>query len=396
MQTLTAGQARGHSLRAHGLEAEIDGVAEAAAQLVGLHNTTQSTPFLSLRARLPGFERGHLESRMWVDWELARFRAMRLTMFVFPHDLLELAAAATHHLTIAMGRRWLRDSKLAETDVARIADDVEAALAGKPMTVRDLRSALGVARDVDLPGVVGRMCDAGRLVGGAPPGSWRSSIRRYHRWVEALPNVDLHRWDEAAAQAELVRRYVDSYGPVTIDDIAWWTGMAKQRCRIALETLGLQQVDVAGWPGPLWHNGIAPAEPTASVRALPLLDPYPQGYRNRERLIDPAWNNHVWDRGGNAAATIVLGGRIIGVWQTSDRPEPQVWYHLFAPQPRSIIADAEAELAAAGSLFLERPVDVVEIRDMAPLPAAGGRSAAHPLDGRVHRPGRRDTQPPTR
>ncbi|MCP4251194.1 MAG: winged helix DNA-binding domain-containing protein [bacterium] len=65
------------------------------------------------------------------------------------------------------------------------------------------------------------MCDVGRIVGGAPPRSWRSSVRQYHRWQDVLPDVDLHCWDEEAAIKELIHRYLRSYGSVTIDDIAW-------------------------------------------------------------------------------------------------------------------------------------------------------------------------------
>ena len=179
---------------------------------------------------------------MWQRWELARFRAMRLTMFIFPHDLLEIAAAATRHIAAPWAARWLRDSSLDQAGFARIADEVDAALTGNPMTVRDLRVALGVDKTVDLPGIVGRMCDTGRLVGGAPPQSWRSPVRRYHRWEEVLPGVDPYRWDEQAAQVELVHRYVDSYGPVTINDISWWTGIAKSRCRAALDQLDLEDL----------------------------------------------------------------------------------------------------------------------------------------------------------
>jgi hypothetical protein len=76
------------------------------------------------------------------------------------------------------------------------------------MTVRELRQTLKVPAEIDLPGVVGRMCDMGRLVGGGPPGSWRSNIRRYHRWLDVLPDVDLHRWDEDPAIRELILRYI--------------------------------------------------------------------------------------------------------------------------------------------------------------------------------------------
>ena len=373
-------------------------IEEIATDLVGLHNTTQAGPYLAVRARFPEFRRADLEALMFRSWRMARFRGMRLTMFVFPNDLLEVAAAATRHLTEALGTRWQRESGLRDEQLDRIAASVDAALADGPLTVRALRRLLGLPTTVDLSGVVRRMCDTGRIVGGAPPRSWRSGIREYHRWNDVLPEVDLRRWDEADAAGELIRRYVRSYGPVTVDDVSWWTGITKRRCRDALSSLdsAVETVRVDGWPGPLFRlveeaagAGIADDDPGSVVRALPLLDPYVQGYRDRVRFLEPRRREYVYDGGGNATATLVSRGRIIGVWQTSDEPKKSIRYHLFDGGPAAIRRAAEDDLAAAGSCYFDGPVDVIEVAEMKPLSADGGRSASHPLDSRRHRASRR-------
>ena len=38
----------------------------------------------------------------------------------------------------------------------------------------------------------------------------------------------------------LIERYIARYGPVTLDDVAWWTGLGIRRCRDALHDLGTQ------------------------------------------------------------------------------------------------------------------------------------------------------------
>ncbi len=385
MSSPTADAVLTGALRAHYLDTNTADVMELAESLCGLHNTNQSTPFLSVRARLPGFTRPELETVMWDEWRAARFRAMRLTIFVFPIDLLEIAASATRHLRERFAERWLRDSRFTATEMNALAADVEEALSSGPMTVRALRRELSVGKEIDLPGVVGRMCDVGRLVGGQPPRSWRSGVREYHLWGSVLPSVDPNRWTEKEAVRELIGRYVTSYGPVTIDDISWWTGFTKTRCREALQSLDLPTTTVDGWPGPLWHSNPIEGEPSDRVYALPLLDPYPQGYRDRVRFLDPDRNEWVYDWGGNAAATLVHRGRIIGVWQFAEKPERAVLYHFFERQPAKVRRDAEEELAATGDFFFDRRVDVREVKEMSSLRADGGRSAAHPLDGKPHR-----------
>lgn len=389
MTTVTAEEALASATHHHSLSQPGSSIEGVASRLVGLHNTSPVSPYLSIRARLRGFQRADLEALMWDAWRLARTRAMRLTMFVFPQELLEIAAAATRHLAEPLATRWMSDSGLSQAEFDRLAAAVNTALADGPLTVRSLRRTLHVPQAVDLPGVVGRMCDAGQIVGGAPPRSWRSSVRVYHRWKDVLPDVDLHRWDEDPAIRELIHRYIRSYGPVTMDDISWWTGITKGRCRATLAALGAQVEEVAvdGWPGPLYRTTDRDVadELGVGVTALPVLDPYVQGYRDRARFLDPARNDFIFDGGGNATATLVRRGRIIGVWQVMEEPVASVRYHLFAPGPASIRRAAEAEVAAAGSLYFDRSVDVVEMATMKPLNADGGRSASHPLESRPHR-----------
>jgi hypothetical protein len=393
MRTLTPDQGLAGAVARHSLEQTGTSIENIASDLVGLHNTAQPTPYLSVRARREGFGRPELDELMFGTWRLARLRGMRLTMFVFPHDLLEIAAAAARHISEPLAARWLADSGLTQADFERLADAVDETLGDGPLTSRALRRTLGVPQSVDLPGVVSRMCDVGRLVGGAPPRSWRSGVRQYHRWNDVLPGVDLHRWKAGDAIRELIRRYVESYGPVTVDDISWWTGFTKGRCRAALESLAVEKVAVADWPGPLFRTAGDPvaADLGNAVRAVPLLDPYVQGYRDRVRFLDADRHGYVYDGGGNSAATVIHRGRIIGVWQPSDQPDNSIRYHLFGNQPASIRRAAEAELAEAGALYFDRPVDVIEIAEMLPLRAGSGRSASHPLDGRLHRASRRSS-----
>jgi hypothetical protein len=191
----------------------------------------------------------------------------------------------------------------------------------------------------------------------------------------------------------MVFRYISGYGPVTVADISWWTGFTKARSQAALAALRdrVEEVAVEGWPGPLFRlrGSDAAHEHEGSVMALPLLDPYVQGYRDRIRFLEPELHDSVYDGGGNSAATLVHRGRIIGVWQYSDDPAESVRYHFFNAVTAGIRRAAESELAAAGALHFDHHIDVVEFAAMRPLRADGGRSASHPLDARLHRASRR-------
>ncbi|MCP3995704.1 MAG: winged helix DNA-binding domain-containing protein, partial [bacterium] len=166
MMKLEPDSARSMSVGVHGLGDDDLAPLQVASRVVGLHNTTQHTPHLSVRARVSGFERSHLENLMWGEWKMVRYRAMRLTMFVFPLDLLEVAAAATRHLSAGLIKRWFQDAQITEKEFERLASQVEEPLAANRTAVRGVRKGRDSGPPPGLPGLGGRLCDVGRRVGG--------------------------------------------------------------------------------------------------------------------------------------------------------------------------------------------------------------------------------------
>jgi hypothetical protein len=307
---------------------------------------------------------------------------MRGTVFLFSRRLAPLVFAATRAATLASDRRWLA---INADGYARLAPKVVGALAGQSLTVKQLRQVLGA--DAELAGVVAMLCDEGRIVRDQPIGSRNSSTFRYRLWAEVLPDVVLDEWDEAAAMRELVRLYIDSYGPVTRADLIWWTGLPARRIDGALSHLGdeLVPVSVVGLEGELLMTASALDQTAAAdrggapVNLLPMLDPFTMGYRDRSRLLDPSLNETVIDRGGNATSVVLVDGRVAGVWDFPEAPNTAVRVLLFEPghRGRKRILEHAAETAA---FWFDRPARVEEYTSMIPLRQRSG-VMRRPLDG---------------
>ncbi len=73
--------ARRHFLGEHGTDASA-----VTSALVGLHATDPATPYLSLWARLPGFDRADLDATLYQDRTLVKHLAMRRTLWVVRAD----------------------------------------------------------------------------------------------------------------------------------------------------------------------------------------------------------------------------------------------------------------------------------------------------------------------
>jgi hypothetical protein len=194
------------------------------------------------------------------------------------------------------------------------------------------------------------MSAVGLIIRTKPRGTWRSNLYEYAVLQDWLPQVDLRSVDVEQARGEIVRRYLQGFGPATFDDVQWWTGFSKRDTEKALKPLRphITEVDISGiGSGYLMLqddarqlNSYAP-EPSPYVFLLPSLDPYIMGYRDRRRFLAEEHHKKVFDRAGNALPTVWAGGRLVGAWDQS-QADGRVIYGLFEP-----VGEAEESLLAA-------------------------------------------------
>jgi hypothetical protein len=120
--------------------------------------------------------------------------------------------------------------------------------------------------------------------------------------------------------AELVGRYLHTFGPVTERDLVWWFGATKGAIRRALSDLKAVQVRLeraqAGWVLPDDVDPEPPVEPWAAL--LPALDPTTMGWKDRDFYVDPDFAPAVFDWAGNVGATAWWDGKIVGAYVQDD------------------------------------------------------------------------------
>jgi hypothetical protein len=351
------------------------GSTETARDLVGLHATGAPNPYLQLFTRMPGFTRPALDHELYERRSLARVRCMRGTLFLLPLDLLPIAWAATRELVLRPSTKYLAAQGVTPRSYEQWASLVDAMLAGRALSAAQIRAELGAGRDVALPAVLKQMCDEGQLLRDRPVAGWRDAHSTYRRLAEALPQVKLHRYEPALAAALLIERYIDRYGPVTLDDIAWWTGLGMRRCRDALHELDTQitPVRLPEWNDEHWVLRAdldrimhATRPKRTQVSLLAALDPYAMGFRRRDRLLNPDRQDFVYDRSGNATSVALVDGRIAGVWAVLT-PDTEVGFFPFNTLTSPVADQIRVELGRMGSFFTGTTVEVRWVSDMVPL-----------------------------
>ncbi|MFE1769658.1 winged helix DNA-binding domain-containing protein [Streptomyces sp. NPDC059008] len=344
---VTAAQRRARLVRRHLLAPSVrERTAEAVAEaLIGLHATDPATVFLATAARMHRPSVAAVERPLYDTAAgapaLERIRCMRRTMFVLPAPLAPAVRSATvrdthRHRADTMAR--LRDTlgwdergytaaeqatlaaltARGEATAAQLAADIPALREqivlspGKPYESRQRASA----------SVLGVLAAEGRIRRARPAGSWTSA---QFRWAPARPLPHL---PVAEARTTLARHYLAAFGPVTVDDLKWWTGWNLTDTRTALAATGAQAVELDEGTGYLLPEDLdaVPGLPEPGAALLPGLDPTAMGWRHRDWYLDPDHTKALFDRNGNIGPTIWWHGRIIGAW--AQRPDGHINHHL--------------------------------------------------------------------
>lgn len=320
----------------HPAHRAVDTLAATRAMTV-LHATEAATVHLAVRARTEGVPPAAVDSALYDDRSVVKQLAMRRTLFVFPRDLLPAALGSASARVAAEQRRLVaRDAEqhgvAADGQVwlaAAAAAVLDRLAASPPLSARQLREELPELSGaiVSSPGkkyggtfhlaprVLTMLGAQGLLTRGPNAGHWRLSRPTWTLmadWVgkEMVPTGA----DEG--YAELVRRWLRTFGPGTLEDIQWWLGSTKTAARAALAALDAVEVSLddggTGWLLPDDVDPVAAVEPWAAL--LPTLDPTTMGWRRRGFYLEPAHTAYLFDTNGNAGNTAWWDGRVVGAW----------------------------------------------------------------------------------
>ena len=316
-------------------------VVGAARSVVCLHATEAATVHLAVGARTTGVTPFDVDAALYDDRGIVKQLAMRRTLFAFPRDLLPAA------LAVARERIAPEQHRLIARDATRhgIADDgaawletagaaVERRLTGgealPAATLRAELPELSGAITINegkryggtynlAPRVLTWLGAQGRITRGPNAGHWRLSKPAWTlmgSWLGAEPAIP----DLATGYAELVRRWLERFGPGTLEDVQWWLGATKGATRAALAEVAAVEVALegggTGWLLPDDLEPVAEVGPWAAL--LPTLDPTTMGWKSRDWHLDPAHRELLFDSNGNGGTTAWWDGRIVGAWVQDD------------------------------------------------------------------------------
>lgn len=336
MRSFTLEERRARLGRRHLLATPGDGtLSELAHRFVGLHATDPATPYLTSWARLPEFAVSDLDSALYESRAVVRHLAMRRTLWVFDTaDLPAVQVAASDRVASTEHKKLTADVVKAHIDAdgdAWLGTAAAAVLRHLSergnASAKELRTALPeLAGTYDAapgktwggegpisPRVLTVLGVRGDLMRGPNEGSWTTSRPRWVAtadWLGATPAPA----DHGQASTDLVRTWLQTFGPATVNDVKWWFGHTLTWTREALSAAGAVEVDLHGTPGVALPDdlGVEPdVEPWCAL--LPSLDVTTMGWQDRDWYLGEH-RTEVFDNRGNAGPTVWVNGRVVGAW----------------------------------------------------------------------------------
>ncbi len=332
----------------HLLEEKVSDFYEVTKVHLGLHSTDYWTPYFSIWARLGNFDAQRMFESLNNGNKLARSRAFRTTVHVMHLDNLSLILSATGPSLFHATRtnKYTKVDRLSDLEIEDMLDRVREVLDKGPLQTSELKKAVPEVGEYMRSALIMLMA-RGEVIR-AQAKHARSNLTSYaliERWFK---NYKFKPIDENKAITELIKRHIERFGPVSVEDIAWWLRQTKTTIASAIQNIGDEIVRVNLENSEKFmsredYEIASGIEITSQdqVWFLPYEDHFLKAIIDRGTFINqdiqpklfPADRQHYWpsnpdaprkmpSRGlratGEVRPSIWLNGRAIGRWELDD------------------------------------------------------------------------------
>jgi hypothetical protein len=333
------GEAEAHGLwnwllRRQGLSdsTRLNSVESIAHAALGLHSARLPSPYSTLAARSAGSDVALSLFHEATRSRVMIVRCMRKTLHTLPLPLAAAAHVATLHFRERDALRAVAKANESitrvQTVVGMLVDtlgssgalfhrDVETALSKRAVAVNTTRLALKLAWE---RGVIAYTNETD---------GWNREVRKFSVTSETYPEFDIA-LDRDAATVLLVEAYFDRYGPASLGDAVWWSGLSRGAVMKALQRSGRGIVALSTpWsdePHYMYQSRFeefsasSPKDRTTQLNFLAHEDVALKAYfDSRSRYLAQVPQRRAFNQIGEVLPTVLHQGRVVGTWSWNDK-----------------------------------------------------------------------------
>ncbi|MFB6847332.1 winged helix DNA-binding domain-containing protein [Streptomyces sp. NPDC056373] len=331
---------------------------EAVRRVVALQAQHAASPYVALWNRLAGFAPEDLDSA-FAGRAVVKATLMRITLHAVHGDDYQVFREAMQQ-TLYASRLGYRFAAAGLTPA-----DGEALVAGL-LDFADQHRTAAEMQDW-LEERVGAEKKAGAwwgLKAYAPllhvpvGGPWSFGSRSSFRAARTGP-APRGRATVPEALRHLVLRYLGGFGPASVADVAQFAMVPRAPVRQALVALGDAVEQLRGPEGTLLYDvpgaSRPPADTPAPPRLMAMWDSILLAHADRSRAIPPAYRRLVIRVNGDVLPTLLVDGRVAGVWRAVDGGVEATAFHDL---PTAVWDGLAAEASSLTALLAGRDTEV--------------------------------------
>ncbi len=299
-------------------------LANVVRDVCGVQAQVTAMARIALWARLRDLAVDDVERALEQKRTIVKTWSMRGALHLLASNELLLYLRGLMPTRLPREQRWIQRAGLKEEEAtAMILDALKSGPLTRAQLVGYLAKRLGTKTKDWMDGGWGHKTEGSNtawqlvrpavirgLVCFGPSQGPQITFTRVDDWLPEPPSMPA----EDKAEDALVRHHLGAFGPADVADLWAWSGVYVRRLRVILDRLRgeLVEVDQGGRRGLLLRKDLRDLEKAATdrgaVRLLPSFDPFLQGHRRRDHLVDRAHYKQVY-KGSGLACSGRLAGR---------------------------------------------------------------------------------------
>lgn len=346
---------------------------EGVRRAVALQAQEPASPYIALWNRVEGFDPGDLHDA-FIHRKVVKASLMRITLHAVAADEYPVFHSA---MTTTLRASRLNDRRFASTGLSVEAADELAAhvvqFASEPRTGAEIEAMLQerLGRPPER-GVWWAIRTFAPLIHAPAGGPWGFGPRNVY--VASPAGGDDP--DAVRSVQRLIWRYLEGFGPASLQDIGQFAMLRQSSLRPALEALEGELAVLEGPDGkPLYDVPDAPVpdgDLPVPPRLMAMWDSVLLAYADRTRVIPEPYRSAVIRRNGDVLPTVLVDGHVSGVWRPADGGVEITAFHELDAETWAFL---EIEARALAEFLADRDPDVYSrhLRWWKDLPAADVR-----------------------
>ncbi|MFJ7335664.1 winged helix DNA-binding domain-containing protein [Streptomyces sp. NPDC101110] len=340
------------------LERQVMGTGEAVRRVVALQAQHAASPYVALWNRLEGFAPDELDAA-FAGRAVVRATLMRITLHAVHGDDYQVFREAMQQTLYAsrLGYRFAAAGLTPADGEALVPGLLD--FADRPRTAAELQEWLEERVGAEKTAGAWWGLKAYAPLHHVPTGlPWSFGARSSFVAARTGP-PPRGRATVAEALRHLVLRYLAGFGPASVADVAQFAMVPRGPVRQALLALDGAVEQLRGPEGTLLYDVPGAARPPADTPAPPRLmamwDSVLLAYADRSRVIPPAYRRLVIRANGDVLPTLLVDGRVAGVWRAVDGGVEATAFHDL---PAAVWDRLATEAASLTALLAGRDTEV--------------------------------------